>query len=285
MAIITLSTDIGTNDFIMGAFKGQLLALQPNAQIVDITHQLSSTNFAEAAYICVNAFKYYPEETIHIVIVNLFEFDPSQLLLAKYGKQYILCPDNGILTMICKQKPKNVFRLPIKKDAKINTIQCLENIALAAHKLATGRSPLQAGQPTDNFMERYPMRPTFSSDWIEGQIIFIDRFENVVVNISEEEFEECRKGRSYNINFGRGNSIITEIQENYSSSNNEDYIATFNSAGMLELAIKNGNLAGLFGLKGYKTENSSFPNSQAYNDAKNSGKRDWVYQTIRIFFE
>lgn len=280
MAIITLSTDIGINDFVIGAFKGQLLTLQPNAQIVDVTHQLSSTNFAEAAYICVHAFKYYPEETIHIVLVNLFEFDPSQLLLAKYGKQYILCPDNGILTMICKQKPGNVFRLPVKNGAKITTLQCLEYFSIAVHKLATGRSPLQVGQPIDNFVERYPMRPTFGDNWIEGQIIFIDRFENVVGNISEEEFEECRKGRDYKIIFGRSNNIITKVQENYSISDNSEYIATFNSAGMLELSIKNGNLAGLFGLKGSKEYTSSYAETQ-----EESGKRNWFYKTIRVFFE
>ncbi|ANI88966.1 hypothetical protein A9P82_06455 [Arachidicoccus ginsenosidimutans] len=272
MAIVTLSTDIGTYDFITGAFKGQLLSLHPALQVVDISHDLSSSNFAEAAYICQNAFKHFPGETIHIVIVNLFEFKPTHFLIAKYRSQYILCPDNGILTMIYKQKPAEVFKVNISHQAPLNTLQYLSAFAAATSKLVLGKYPLQIGEEFTNFTERYPMRPSFGGNWLEGQIIFIDKFENVVVNISKEEFEEYRDGRNYKISFGR-NNIIDRIQENYSTVASEEFLAHFNSAGMLELSVKNGNLASLFGLQGYNEENSS------------QKARTWFYQSIRIFFE
>lgn len=283
MAIITLSTDIGVNDFITGAFKGQLLNLDSTLNIVDISHQLSSSNFTEVAYICENAFKYYPDGAIHIILVNMFEFNFSHVLLARYGQQFILCPDNGILTMIFKEKPKEVFKVPVDSNSDINTINYLSVIAMIVQKLASGRYPIQIGEKFEGFMERYPLRPMVGENWIEGQIIFIDKFENVVVNISREEFESSRRGRNFKISFARDN-IIEGLKENYANANSDDCIACFNSADMLELSIKNGNMAGLFGLQGYKEENKI---SQEFINSglQNNSKRNWFYHTIRVFFE
>ena len=284
MAIITLSTDIGTSDFIIGAFKGQLLTSGASGSIVDITHQLSSTNFAEAAYICSNAFKYYPEDTIHIIVTSLFEYNNPHFLMARYEKQYIICPDNGILTMITHQPPQDVYRIMHPETEPASTMGVLKDYAKVAASLAKGRYPIQIGQKFTDFTERYPIRPTFGDDWIDGQIIFIDKFENVVVNISKEEFEACRKGRNFAITFGRNYSSnqINKISENYSQATKDEYLATFNSAGLLELAIRGGNMAGLFGLQGYKEENQAV--QHILNASTGGNKRNWFYQTIRIFF-
>ena len=284
MAIITLSTDIGTGDFIIGAFKGQLLAGGVPGSIVDITHNLSSTNFAEVAYICNNAFRYYPEDTIHIIITSLFEYADRHFLIARFGNQHIICPDNGILTMITHEPPQEVFRVDVPDRSERSTMATLEWYAWAAAQLAKGRYPRQIGQKFTAFVERYPIRPTFGDNWIDGQIIFIDKFENVVVNISREEFEACRKDRSFAITFGRNyaSNQINKISENYSGASKDECLACFNSAGLLELSIRGGNMAGLFGLQGYKEENQAV--QHLLNSTPGGGKRNWFYQTIRIFF-
>lgn len=284
MAIITLSTDIGTGDFIIGAFKGQLLSQGVSGSIVDITHQLSSTNFAEAAYICNNAFRYYPEDTIHIIVTSLFEYTHRHFLIARFAGQYIICPDNGILTMITHQVPAEVFNVSLPETMPLSAMVMLEGYAKAAAQLAKGRYPIQIGQKFTEFIERYPIRPTFGDNWIDGQIIFIDKFENVVVNINQEEFEACRKNRSFAITFGRNyaSNQISKISENYSSASKDECLASFNSAGLLELSIRGGNMAGLFGLQGFKEENQAV--QHILNNSAGGHKRNWFYQTIRIFF-
>ncbi|MDE1190923.1 MAG: SAM-dependent chlorinase/fluorinase [Arachidicoccus sp.] len=278
MAIVTLSTDIGNYDFIIGSLKGQLLSLHPALQIVDISHDLSSSNLAESAYICRNAFRYYPENTIHIVLVNLFEFKPTHLLVTKYGNGFLLCPDNGILTMICRQKPNEVIKVSLLQNEPVTSLRFLAEFAAAATKLALGKYPLQLGEQFTEFCERYPMRPSFGGNWIEGQIIFIDKFENVVVNISKEEFEEYSQGRKFDITFGRS-QIISHIHENYGVAPNEECIACFNSAGMLELSVKNGNIASLFGLQGYKDEINTI-----HRNISNANAKNWFYQSVKIYF-
>jgi S-adenosylmethionine hydrolase len=273
MPILTLTTDIGQRDYLVGAIKGQFLSLLPALNIADITHYLSQTNFPQAAYTCNNAFKYYPAGTFHFIIVNLFEAPVKYLLIAKYRDQFIICPDNGLLTMITGNKPWEMVALPIGKH---NTL--LEITQLVAEKIAaiaeTGNL-LSGGEPISDIEEKYPLRATLGPNWMEGQILFIDNFENVVINITKEEFLEQRNGRSFKIVFKR-NEVIESISDNYTSVSESEKLAWFNSAGYLEIALRNGNMAGLFGLQGF--------NEQMQQTGSASGNK-WFYQTVRIFFE
>jgi S-adenosylmethionine hydrolase len=133
----------------------------------------------------------------------------------------------------------------------------------------------EAGERTDTIQEIYPMQPTLGPDWMEGQILFIDQFENVVVNIRKEEFDFHAKGRSFKIVFTR-NETIEVLSQNYGSVPVADKMAWFNSAGYLEIAVRGGNMAGLFGLSKYDENQSS---KQRPNDNK------WFFQMVRVFFE
>jgi S-adenosylmethionine hydrolase len=273
MPILTLTTDIGQRDFLVGAIKGQFLSVDQRFQVTDITHYLSQTNFPQAAYICANAFKYYPAGTFHLVLINLYENPPKQLLVAKYHKQVIICPDNGILTMITGEMPKELMALPVRGQ---NTL--LELTQLVADSIIKGdgeKSFSFKGATAKPIVERYPLRPTIGPDWMDGQILFIDSFENVVVNITKDEFETHRKGRKFKI-FLRRNDAFEDISNNYTDVPGTEKLAWFNSAGYLELALRNGNIAGLFGLQVF---NEQLQQSRASMENK------WFYQTIKVIFE
>ncbi|MGN6617396.1 MAG: SAM hydrolase/SAM-dependent halogenase family protein [Ilyomonas sp.] len=273
MQILTLTTDIGQNDYIIGAIKGQLLTANSALNIVDISHSLSPFNFQQAAYICKNAYKHFPPDTFHVVIVNLFETSPSDILIARYNDQFIACPDNGILTMITGSKPNNIVSIKTTTNKNLDTLQYTQALANSIAYLSNHKNIYDIGLPVDTIEEKYPLRSTMGSDWIEGQIIFIDNFENVVVNITKEEFEQQRKGRSFKIVFTR-NETISSISKNYASTSPGEKLAWFNSAGYLEMAINKGNMAGLFGLQGI----SDTPQDASFHNK-------YFYQTVRIFFE
>ena len=273
MPILTLSTDIGQRDFIVGAIKGQFLQLMPSLNTVDISHYLLRTNFPLAAYICRNAIRYYPEGTYHLILVNVFESDFDHFLIASYLNQYIICPDNGLITMICGEKPSQIVKVPVSKNSDFLTIT--GDLAAAVLKLDEYKNIQSAGSPALEIVEKYPLRPTMGADRIEGQIIFIDQFENVIVNITREDFETHGKGRPFKIMVKRNDSI-EKISSNYTGVAEHDKLAWFNYAGYLEIALRGGNMAGLFGLEGYSEHNK-----QSGSTAGNK----WFYQTIRIFFE
>ncbi len=271
MPALTLSTDIGQYDYLTGAIKGQLLSTVPECTIADITHQLSPYNYQQSAYICKNAFKYFPVDTFHIVIINFFERAPTHILISEFNDQFIICPDNGILTMITGIKPKNVFAISTNSNGKATLLQCTQIIAETIEKIVHGKNLLSIGTAINVIDEKYPMRSASGPDWIESQIIFIDNFENVIVNLEKEEFEEIRKNRKFKIVLMRNSELIEKISDHYATVQPGENMAFFNSAGYLEIAINKGNVAGLFGLQGY-TENTSAMQNRL------------LYQTVRILF-
>jgi S-adenosylmethionine hydrolase len=253
MALITLTSDIGQKDYLVGAVKGQLAQINPAFNVMDISHELSPFNYPQAAYVCRNAIRHFPPYTYHIILVNLFEKKPEQLLLAFHQNQYLLCADNGLLTMILEGRPEMVIGLPLDKTSVKNTLYCVGVMGRAIQQLVDGDSLLGIGTPDPSFTEKNHLRPVFADSWIEGQIIFIDAFENVIVKRDE---------------------VIEKISETYADVNEGEKLAIFNSAGYLEIAIQKGNAAGLFGLQDF-TEQSQ----NQYLQSR------LFYQTVRVFFE
>ena len=273
--LITLTSDIGRKDYMLGAVKGLLLKANYDFRIADITHEISPFNFPQAAYICSNAVKYFPDNTFHIILVNLFDKRPDHLLLAYHNNQYYACADNGLLTMILGSKPEKVAAILLDKTVQKDTLYCVSVFAKAIADVVAGKTLEQLGDTSINIVEKNPLKPMLGPNWMEGQIIFIDNFENVVVNITREEFEEQRKGRSFKIIFKR-DEVIEKMSETYADVAEGDKLAIFNAAGYLEIAINKGNAAGLFGLQGF-SEKQLQQNPALRNRP--------YYQTVRIQFD
>lgn len=275
MPLLTLTSDIGQQDFLVGAVKGLLLQGIDGFSLVDITHQLSPFNYPQAAYVCRNAIRNFPEGSVHLVLVNLFDERPEHLLLARHNGQYIGCADNGLITMILEEVPEKVVALPLDKAQQKNTLYCSSVFAKAIDGISKGIPMEELGDSGVSINVKNPLKPMLGSDWIEGQIIFIDNFENVIVNISREEFEEQRKGRSFKIVFKR-DEVIDHISETYADVNEGEKLALFNSAGYLEIAINKGNAAGLLGLQGFsekQVQQNQYMNNRLF------------YQTVKVYFE
>jgi len=274
--LITLTSDFGEQDFLAGAVKGQLLQANKEFLIVDITHSLSPFNYPQSAYVSRNAIKNFAEGTYHLVLVNIFDEKPEHLLLAEDNGHYIGCADNGLLTMILEEMPQKVVALHLEKSKQKNTLYCISVFANAFNRLNNGETLESLGDIDVSMHVKNPLRPLLGSNWIEGQIIFIDNFENVIVNINKEEFEEQRKGRSFTIVFKR-DEVIDKISETYADVPEGEKLALFNSAGYLEVAINKGNAAGLFGLQGFSEKQQStqqqFLNNRLF------------YQTVKVYFQ
>jgi len=275
MPLLTLTSDIGQQDFLIGAVKGQLLKTTEKFTLVDISHNLSPFNYPQAAYVCRNAIKNFPVGTFHLILVNLFDEKPEHMLLAEHNGHFIGCADNGLLTMILEEVPQKTVALALDKNLQKNTLYCASVFARAFNELLDGKKIEEIGDAGVSIHVKNPLRPMLGSDYIEGQIIFIDNFENVIVNIHRDEFEEQRKGRSFKIVFKR-DEVIDRISDTYADVNEGEKLALFNSAGYLEIAINKGNAAGLLGLQNFsekQLQQSQYMNSRLF------------YQTVKVYFE
>lgn len=275
MPVLTLTSDIGLRDFLVGAVKGQILQMNDAFTLVDISHEIAPFNYAQTAYVLKNVIRHFPPDTFHLVLTNLFHQKPEHLIVARIGDQYIGMADNGLITMIAEGMPDDVVAIPLDKNEIRNTIYCTKVLVQAFTDLLSGKQFDKLGDTQFPIQVKNPLKPLLSTNYIEGQIIYIDRFENVIVNISKEEFEAQRKGRRFKIVFKR-DQVIDRISESYADAAEGTELALFNSAGYMEIAINKGNAAGLFGLQGYTEKSagqSQFMQSRLY------------YQTIRVIFE
>jgi S-adenosylmethionine hydrolase len=273
MALLTLTSDLGDQDYLVGAVKGCLYKNLPDLQQVDITHRLLPFNDAQAAYVVRTILQNYPAGTFHLVLANVFHRPPERMLLIRHQDQYIGIADNGLITMILEQTPEEAIALSMDPDRPHTILECVETLAKGIARLNAGTPLAEIGIPAPAISNRNPLRPLVFEDSMEGQILYVDPFENVVVNISKDEFEAQRRKRSFKIVFRR-DEIIDRIANSYADVQEGEKLALFNAAGYLEIAINKGKAAGLFGLQLYDDQSQSqYSQSQLY------------YHTVKVYFE
>jgi S-adenosylmethionine hydrolase len=255
--------------YLIHFLKNDQFRYQQDLNIVDITHTIPPFNYPQAAYICRNTINNFPPGTFHLILVNIFDEKSNLFILVEHKGHFIGCADNGLITMILEEEPQKYVALELNQLMQKSTLTFTNLFAKAIYELSKGKTIEEIGNSSIEIKSKKPLKPTSGDDWIEGQIIFIDNFENVIINISKIDFETTRKGRNFSIVFKR-DEVIEKISAAYSDVNEGDKLALFNSAGYLEIAVNKGNAAGLFGLQGYG-ENQYLSNRL-------------FYQTVKVFF-
>ena len=248
MHIITLTSDWNENDYYVASLKGKLLSTCPEAQIIDLNHRIKPFHVAQAAFVVRNSYPHYPENTVHIIAVNS-EPEPDGLLLgARKDNQYFLCADNGLLGLLGGSEPEVVVKLSGKHMKEPGSFVALTIFSDIACALATGTPLSELGEPTKTYDRQTPLRATIEENTITGSVIHIDSYQNAISNISRELFERVGKGKPFTIYVQSKHYKISRINQRYNETGPGDLLAIFNSAGLLEIAIRNGNAAGLLKL-------------------------------------
>ncbi|MDO4881337.1 MAG: SAM-dependent chlorinase/fluorinase [Capnocytophaga sp.] len=253
MSIITLTTDFGLKDYAVGALKGHIYNLLPTAHIVDISHYIEPFNILQTAYVLRNAYKYFPENTIHIIGVDNELHSQKDLLVMKYQNQYFISADNGFISLFCEENfSKKIYK--IKLDNFYSIFPTLDFSVKIAQKIVEGVPLEEIGENTDNHHFVLDHFPTISKNKIAGCIIYIDTYGNVVSNITKSIIEKNANNRRFDIYFrfiALKNKSLEDIFSQYNEieEKNKRYgnhfdgkeILIFNNLQHLELAIYRSN--------------------------------------------
>ena len=249
MHIITITSDWNENDYYVASLKGKILSACPGIQILDINHNIKPFNTSQAAFVVRNSYPNFPDHTIHILAVNT---EPEQerglLLAARISDQFFLCADNGILGLLGGPEPDLVVKLNQTESQQATSFIAMTVFAEAACALAGGKSLEELGIRVDQYNKQVPLRATIENNTITGSVIYIDSFANAITNISRELFERIGHGKKFKIFVQSKHYIIDKINNRYSETSPGDLLAIFNSLGLLEIAIRNGNAANLLKL-------------------------------------
>jgi len=246
MPIITLTSDWGVKDHYIGAVKGAILSRIPDVTIVDISHSIPPFNIEHAAFVLKNCFRNYPEGTVHIIGVNTEESDKYPHIIIKTGGHFFIGADTGIFSMILDEKPDIIIEMEIIQDSGFFTFSSRDRFAKAAAHIASGKSIEELGTVKDSINEKILFEPVVTDNLIKGHVIFIDSYENIITNIREPLFKEVGQGRKFAIGFRTYE--INKLSRSYSDVPVGEIVALFNSGGYLEIAMNQGNAAGLLGM-------------------------------------
>jgi S-adenosylmethionine hydrolase len=253
MSLITLTTDFGTKDHFVGAVKGAIYNELPDANIVDITHHITPFNITETAYILKNAYKSFPDKTIHIIGVDSELSIDNKHIAIELDNHYFICPDNGLISMIAAEiKPTKIVEINIHNHIE-TSFPVLDVFVQVASHIARGGSLNVIGKEIESYKSITEIQPKVnqSQTIIIGGIIYIDNYGNVITNINDKLFSSIGKGRDFTIFAKRYtfNKIYNRYNEivDYSVSEEKrrydgEKLAIFNSAGFLEIAIYRSNL-------------------------------------------
>lgn len=248
MAIITLTSDWGYRDHYLPAVKGALLSRMPEATLVDISHDIDPFDLNQASFVLRNCYHHFPKGTIHIVAVNT-EADLEKPHIAIYNKgHYFIGTDNGLFSLLFDTAPESIYEIDIPQDSDYFTFPARDVFAKAAIHLARGGAMEDLGDPLQKICDRMAFRPAVSGDAIIGKVIYIDRYENVFTNITEELFRRESRNRPFNIEFSVSRYRIKQINRSYGDVPEGELVAVFSTTGNLEIAINRGNAASLLGL-------------------------------------
>jgi len=246
MGIITLTTDLGLRDFYIPAVKGRICTARPETTVVDITHQVTPFNLAEAAFILRNAYTDFPENTVHLVSIET-DFDADGIfVLAQVNNQYFIAKNNGLISLITEEPPQKIRKItPRDKTAlKFPLKQVMVDYALA---LLDGKPPDEIGEPLEEMVARANLRPILMEHLIRGTIIHTDNFGNAITNIDQQTLARYKSAKQFRINYSK-TDYIEQIHTYYNEVPEGECVCLTGTNGYLEIAINKGNASQLLGL-------------------------------------
>jgi S-adenosylmethionine hydrolase len=242
--IITLTTDFGLTDPFVGIMKGVILGIAPEAQIVDITHDIPSYDIAEAAFIVNSSYRYFPDGTIHVVVIDPGVGSARRPLAAFAKDQFFVAPDNGVLSFVLHHQAsdsipavydirnESLFRHPVS-----HTFHGRDIFAPTAAHLSRGTPIESVGERIMDFIHGPLPKPrSRSDDGLVATVLRVDRFGNLITNLRRSDLHSDFVIRLGGIN-------IRRLCRSFAEADPGEFFAIEGSTGYIEIALNQGSAA------------------------------------------
>lgn len=250
-AIITLTTDYGTNDHLVGTLKGVMLKINADATIVDITHNVTAFDLLDGALAIGAAYSYFPPKTIHVVVVDPGVGTERRPLLVSAGNQYFIAPDNGVLSVIYEREQNVVARHANAEHYFLqpisNTFHGRDIFAPIAAWLSKTWQAASMGEQIEDFKRFALPRPKAAEGTVKGIVMRVDSFGNLVTNFKPEDLGQASPENG-TINLQVGNQQVSRLVSTFAQGNAGEAIAYLGSSGYIEIGVNKGNASRTLGI-------------------------------------
>jgi S-adenosyl-L-methionine hydrolase (adenosine-forming) len=250
--IITLTTDYGINDHLVGAMKGVILGINPEVQIIDITHGVLPFDVLDGALTVANSYKYFPSKTIHMVVVDPGVGTARRPILVAADQHYFIAPDNGVLSVAYDQSEalhvwnitsEHYFRQPVS-----STFHGRDIFAPVAAWLSKSWQSASFGDEITDFVRFALPKPKAAGDKaMKGVVLRIDAFGNLMTNFKVEDVPALAAADG-KFTIRIGNVQITKLSPTFAQGATGEAIAVIGSSGYLEIAMNKANAARALGV-------------------------------------
>jgi S-adenosylmethionine hydrolase len=237
---ITLLTDFGSRDIYAGVMHGVIAGLAPAARVIDLSHDVAPQAVSDASFLLDAAAPYFPWGAIHVAVVDPGVGSDRRILCVRTSRATYLAPDNGLLTRVLEHDP------PARMVAVENAHYFLPEVSdtfhgrdvfapVAAH-LANGLDPLVLGPEIDSIRPLELPRPRAADDGeIQGEIIYIDHFGNLVTNVTATDLPPVERVRLADVD------IAGPVSRSYTDRDEGECVLIGGSSGLLEISVNQGN--------------------------------------------
>ena len=249
--LITLLTDFGDRDYFVASMKGVILNINPRATIIDLSHHVSPHSVESAAYLLKSCYRYFPEGTVHVAVVDPGVGTRRPSLVVKTARYYFLGPDNGLFSYIFDEEDevevREVENQQYRLESVGHTFDGRDLFAPSAAWLTKGVPASSFGRVIHDPMRFSIIEPSRQGNRLVGRIEHVDRFGNLISNLTLQHLEEVHssvtKQRPLSVRIGA--QIIEGLVANYSEGKAEQPSALINSDGRLEIFVKEASAADL----------------------------------------
>jgi S-adenosylmethionine hydrolase len=250
--IITLTTDFGTNDHFVGAVKGVILDIVPEAAIVDVTHAIQAYDVLDGAIAISQTYSYFPTGTVHMVVVDPGVGTTRRPIIASSDGYHFVAPDNGVLSMVYAKEERihvrhvtseHYFHQPVS-----STFHGRDVFAPVAAYLAKMVDSHKFGDEIEDYVKFAAPRPKPAGDnRLRAVVLKVDRFGNLITNLSPQDAPSLFGANPSPFKIVVGNKEITEIRNNYAEGAPGEVFGILGSMGYLELVANRAAAAQLTG--------------------------------------
>jgi len=250
--IITLTTDYGTSDHLVGTLKGVILKINPEVHIIDVSHSVMPFDILDGALTIGNAYRHYPPKAIHVVIVDPGVGTQRRPILVSGDQHYFVAPDNGVLSVVYEREPKVTVRHVTSEhyfhNPVSNTFHGRDIFAPVAAWLSKNWQTPSFGDEITDYVRFSLPKPKVTNNTVKGVVLKVDNFGNVITNVTADDVPKLvAQGASFKISVG--NKEVSKFALNYSQGAQGEVFAIIGSSGFLEISVNRGNAARALGVQ------------------------------------
>lgn len=271
--VITLTTDFGTSDVYVGVMKGVILNINPDVQVVDLTHAIPPHDIHQAALSIFSAYRFFPLDTIHVIVVDPGVGSNRQAIVCQTDNAFFVCPNNGVLSYllhktetedVCNANAVTIENTDYLLPKVSNTFHGRDIFAPIAAHLSLGVPLTDFGNPLKEFVRFNVPLVNRDENTLTGEVIKVDSFGNLITNISEDILTQfLLSTQSNNTATGKllkqkdiihyeitaGSVHLNRLNSSYAESEPGEPLAIISSFGLLEISVNLGNASARYGLK------------------------------------